>query len=155
MPALVARTQPVTSPRYINHYNTYQFAYLSCFVLSVLRLRNDEIVRYDKSLCGGHVSARPYGELGPVEIATCCCFVCVDSKIGTIFPSYCYDRRAANSIANTLNEIFFARTGDVGLTLATEHVGRLADEIVVKSELIARKQGIQTVRITAQNMIDR
>lgn len=134
----------------------YLFAHRLCFFLhfpSVIRLRNDEIFRYDKSLCGERISVRPYSELGPVGIGACCCLVCVDSKIGTLLPSYGCDRRTANSIVDTFNEKIASR-GERALTRATEKVGERADEILAKTELISRML-CRPSETSAQNMIDR
>jgi hypothetical protein len=47
---------------------------------------------------------RQYGAFSSVEISMCCCFVCVDSDLGTLIPSYGCDRDAVNCIANALRE---------------------------------------------------
>ena len=116
-------------------------------------LRTDEIQRYDKSLCGERISVMQYGELGPVEIGTCCCLVCVDSKIGTLLPSYGCDSTTANYIVNTLNEKVSSR-GEAGLIRATDEVCKHADEILVKTELISRRLCIPS-KTSAQIMNDR
>ena len=151
----VALTQPVKSLWYKWQNATISIhSQIVYFRLpTVISLRNDEIFRYDKSLCGERISVRPYGELGPVEIGTCCCLVCVDSKIGTLLPSYGCDRRTANYIVETFNEKIASR-GESALTCATEQVGERADEILAKTELISRMLCVPS-ETSAQNMTDR
>lgn len=131
----------------------HEYSYTFFHLPKVLRLRDYEVVRYDKSLCGEYISVRPYGEVGPVKIGTYCCLVCVDSKIGTLLQSYGCDRKSANYIVNALNEKIASR-GEAAVTRAIEQAGKQADEILVKTELISRMLCIP-FNTSAQHINDR
>jgi hypothetical protein len=124
---------------------------LSGFV--VLRLKKEEVIRYDKTVCGERVSVRSYGSVGSVEIATCCCFVCVDSNIGTLIPSYGCDRDAVNFIVSELNELLSNRGGSA-LTTALDEVVVQTDEIHTKTGLIARHMKIEIPESTSSLIMD-
>jgi hypothetical protein len=100
-------------------------------------LRNDEVVRYDKTLCGERISFTAYKDLGSVEVGTCCCLVCVDSKIGTVLPSYGCDREAANFIVSELHDKSAIR-GEAALTKSADEVFNQAEDILAKTVLITR-----------------
>jgi hypothetical protein len=102
--------------------------------LLVLRLGKDEVTRYDKTLCGERISVRPYGSFGSVEISQCGCFVCVDSDLGTLLPSYGCDRDAVNCIANELRE----RISKQGETARSTAVHDQANNILGKAEVLLR-----------------
>lgn len=125
MVSWVVHIQPVES--YVALAINRVFDFLTfCFVLFflVLRLGKDGVTRYDKTICGERISVRQYGTFGSVEISMCCCFVCVDSDIGTLMPSYGCDRDAVNCIANELRE----RISNHGETALTTVVNRIHDQ---------------------------
>jgi hypothetical protein len=77
----------------------------------VLYLREHDVERHDRNLCGSRSSTRPYQQLGSghggggvVVSSCCCCLVCADSALGTILPGSGCDRDAVNIIAQTLRE---------------------------------------------------
>jgi hypothetical protein len=72
----------------------------------VLYLREHDVERHDRNLCGSRSSTRPYQQLGHggVVVSSCCCLVCADSALGTILPGSGCDRDAVNIIAQTLRE---------------------------------------------------
>lgn len=109
----------------------------SFLLLKVLTLRKEEVIRHDKTLCGERISVRPYHELGSVETGLCCCFVCVDSNLGTIIPSFGCDRDAVNCIVQELNERVASR-GDAAQVLTSLKVAARTNEINEKMELIAQ-----------------
>jgi hypothetical protein len=50
---------------------------------AALFLETEEAIREDRAICGSRMKTLSYGELGSVERSFCCCFVCVDSNLGT------------------------------------------------------------------------
>jgi hypothetical protein len=100
-------------------------------------LRKDVVLRHDKTLCGERISVRQYGELGRIESGQCCCFVCVDSNLGTIIPSFGCDRDAVNCIISELRERVVKR-GDAAQLEISKLVVAKTIEINDKIDIIAR-----------------
>jgi hypothetical protein len=100
-------------------------------------LRKDVVLRHDKTLCGERISVRQYGELGLIESGQCCCFVCVDSNLGTIIPSFGCDRDAVNCIISELRERVVKR-GDAAQLEISKLVVAKTIEINDKMDIIAR-----------------
>jgi hypothetical protein len=108
-----------------------------CPYSTVLTLRKEEVIRHDVTLCGERVSVRPYGDLGSVETGFCCCFVCIDSNLGTLMPSFGCDRDATNFIVHELNARMASRGDAAQIQMAKDVVARTS-EINEKMELITK-----------------
>jgi hypothetical protein len=107
------------------------------FVLSplVLVLEKDEVTKTAKSVCGWSEYQRTYAELGAVEKSLCCCFVCIDSSIGTIIPGWGCSTEAADAIAEELNSRVSAR-GDAAQLQASEETLQRIQAIESKLDTI-------------------
>lgn len=91
----------------------------------VLILEKDEVTKTEKSVCGWSESQRTYAELGAVEKSWCCCFVCIDSSIGTIIPGWGCNSEVADAIAEELNSRVSARGGATQLERSEETLQRI------------------------------
>ena len=84
------------------------------------------MTRSDVALCGERTSLRTYNELGTVEPGFCCCFVCVDSNIGTLMPSFGCDRDNVNYIVAQLQARIHAHGDQVQADLQAEVMQKVA-----------------------------
>jgi len=110
---------------------------LTSVLSTVLTLHKDSVTRHDVALCGERTSLRPYSVLGRVEPGFCCCFICVDSNLGTIMPSFGCDREHVNYIVAQLQERSKAHVDDRRRNLQDAVVHRAAS-IHEKTELLNR-----------------
>ena len=102
------------------------------------------MLREDRSICGKRTSSRPYGELGAVEFGFCCCFVCVDSNLGTIMPSFGCDRDAVDAIVRGLNERV-KRRGDSAQIKLSERIAAKAAVVEEKMDAISKLLGAMDI----------
>jgi hypothetical protein len=103
----------------------------------VLRLRTYEVIRHDKTLCGERDTVLPYSELGSIETGLFCCFVCVDSNLGTIIPSFGCDRDAVECIVKELNARVVNRGDAAQLGISKQIIAKV-DSIDEKIDCIVK-----------------
>jgi hypothetical protein len=103
----------------------------------VLRLRTYEVIRHDKTLCGERDTVLPYSELGSIETGLFCCFVCVDSNLGTIIPSFGCDRDAVECIVKELNARVVNRGDAAQLGISKQIIAKV-DSIDKKMDCIVK-----------------
>lgn len=104
---------------------------------SVLFLRDNDVERYDRSICGARTSTRPYENVGRVEISNCFCLVCVDSELGTIMPGWGCDRNTADRVVKELRG-----------RQQQGKINQLSRQILERSTSIERKMEILSMTIT-------
>lgn len=120
----------------------------------VVTLETEEVVRVDKALCGERISRRPYGELGSVERNFFCCFVCVDSNLGTILSGCGCNTKAANTLVEALKERMMNR-GDTKQIQLNEKILQKTNEINEKVDLLKKHFDFDSIAPTTTSMDDR
>lgn len=75
----------------------------------------------DKAICGSRVSVRPYGALDVVAKNTFCCFVCLDSNLGTIMTGWGCDHDQIDLLVQSLKERIDQR-GDITHTIVSDQI---------------------------------
>jgi hypothetical protein len=113
-------------------------------------LDSDEAVRFDKAICGERISRRPYGELGSVENNFFCCFVCVDSNLGTIMSGWGCDSEKAKELANALKERMRSR-GDTQQILLIEKILHKTNDINEKVDLLKKHLDLDNIASGPKN----
>lgn len=109
---------------------------------TTIELEAEEVVKTDVMLCGKNVSRRPYGELGSVDKANCCCFQSMASNFGPITPGCGCDGEKVDFAVAELKTRMKAR-GDTGQIKRTEELLKKFNALDVKLNLIMDHMKIQ------------
>ncbi len=84
-------------------------------------------ITINRDLCGRHTSKRPYGELGHIEKANCCCFVSVRSGFGEISPGCGCEKDTVDEIVLELKQRMRARGDTAQIVRAEETLSKLGE----------------------------
>lgn len=102
-----------------------------CPYKTVLTLEKEEVIKFDKSLCGSNTSKRPYGELGDVTETNCCCCVSLSSAFGEISPGCGCDEPLVREVVEELKARMRAR-GDTAQILRAEETLKRLEQVEAK-----------------------